>query len=77
MKTLMLAVEITVKGVGTWDALARRALWDVGWTIRLYETVHHFFRYQSKIKCRTAQISWQTVFNLFKANNRVFTTDLE
>jgi hypothetical protein len=61
MKTLMLAVEIAVKRVGTWGALAQRGAWYVGSTLRLYESVQNFFRYPSKIKCRTAQISWQTV----------------
>jgi hypothetical protein len=77
MKTLMLAEEIAAKRVGTWDALARRGAWDVGSTVRLYESVQHFFRYPSKIKCWTARISWQTVFNLFKAQNKVFATDLD
>ncbi len=35
MKTLILAVEIAVKRVGTWDAFARRGAWDVGSTVRL------------------------------------------
>jgi hypothetical protein len=77
MKTLMLAVEIAAKRVGTWDALAQRGTWDVGSTVRLYESVQHFFRYPSKIKCRTAQISWQTVFNHFRVHNKVFATDLD
>ena len=77
MKTLMLAVEIALKWVGTWDALARRGAWDVGLTVRLYESVQHFFRYPSKIKHRTAQISWQTVYNLFKEHNKVYATDLD
>jgi hypothetical protein len=77
MKMLMLAVEIAAKRVGTWDALAQRGAWDVGSTVRLYESVQHFFRYPSKVKCRTAQISWQTVFNLFRAHNKVFATDLD
>ncbi len=77
MKTLMLAVEIAVKRVGTWGALAQRVTWDVGSTVRLYESVQNFFRYPSKIKCRTAQISWQTVYNLFKEHNKVFATDLD
>jgi hypothetical protein len=47
MKTLMFAVEIAAKRVGTWDALARRGAWDVGLTVRLYESVQHFFRYPS------------------------------
>ncbi len=54
MKMLMLAVEIAAKRVGTWDALAQRGAWDVGSTVRLYASVKHFFRYPSKIKCRTA-----------------------
>ena len=77
MKTLMLAVEIAAKRVGTWDTLAQRGAWDVGSTVRLYESVQHFFRYPSKIKRRTAQISWQTVYNHFKEHNNVFATDLD
>ncbi len=76
MKTLMLAVEIAAKRVGTWDTFAQRGTWDVGSTVRLYVSVQHFFMYPSKIKCWTAQISWQTVFNLFKVHNKVFATDL-
>ena len=77
MKTLMLAVEIAAKRVGTWDAFARRGAWEVGSTVRLFESIHHFFRYPSKIKRRNAQISWQTVFNLFKLHGKVFATDLD
>jgi hypothetical protein len=44
MKMLMLAVEIAAKKVGTWDALAQRGAWDVGLTMRLYESVQHFIR---------------------------------
>jgi hypothetical protein len=77
MKMLLLAVEIAMKWVGTWVALAQRGAWDVGSTVRLYESVQHFFRYPSKIKHQTAQISWQTVFNLFRAHNKVFSTDLD
>jgi hypothetical protein len=77
MKMLMLAVEIAAKRVGTWDGLAQRGAWDVGSTVRLYESVKHFFRYPSKVKHRTAQISWQTVINLFRAHNKVFATDLD
>jgi len=76
MKTLML-VEIAAKRVGTWDAFARRGAWEVGSTVRLFESVHHFFWYPSKIKRRNAQISWQTVFNLFKSHGKVFATDLD
>ena len=77
MKILMLGVEIAAKRVGTWDQFARRGSWEVGSTVRLFESVHHFFDYPSKIKRRTAQISWQTVFNLFKANGRRFATDID
>jgi hypothetical protein len=77
MKTLMLVVEIAVKRVGTWGALAQRGAWDVGSTVRLYESVQHFFRYPSKIKHQTSQISWQTVYNLFIEHNKVFATDLD
>lgn len=77
MKALMLAVEIAAQRVGTWDALARRGSWDVGSTVSLFESVHHFFEYRSNNKCRTAHISWQTVYYLFKSNRKLFATDLE
>ncbi len=77
MKILMLGVEIAAKRVGTWDQFARRGSWEVGSTVRLFESVHHFFDYPSKIKCGTAHISWQTVYNLFRANGRRFATDIE
>ena len=73
----MLGVETTAKRVGTWDQFAWRGSWEVGLTVRIFESVHHFFDYPSKITCRTAQISWQTVFNLFKANGRRFATDIK
>jgi hypothetical protein len=77
MRMLILAVEIAEKRVGTWDALAQRGAWDVGSTVRLYESVQHFFMYPSKMKRWTTQISWQTVYNLFRVHNRVFATDLD
>ncbi len=77
MKILMLGVEIAAKHIGTWDQFARRGSWEVGPTVRLFESVHHFFEYPSKIKHQMAQISWQTVFNLFKANGRRFATDIK
>ena len=77
MKTLMNAVEIAAKRVGSWDGLARRGAWDVGSTVRLYESIHLFFQYPSKIKRRNAHISWQTVYNLYRAHGKVFATDLD
>ncbi len=77
MKILMLGVETAAKRVGTWDRFARRGSWDVGSAVRLFESVHHLFDYPSKIKRRTAQISWQTIFNLCRANGRRFATDIE
>ena len=77
MKILMLGAEIAAKRVGTWDQFAWRGSWKVGSTVRLFESVHHFFDYPSKIKRRTAHISWQAVFNLFRANGRRFATDIK
>jgi len=77
MKALMLAVEIAAQRVRTWDALARRGSWDVGSTVRLFESVHHFFEYRSNNKRWMAHISWQTVYYLFKSNRKLFATDLE
>ena len=64
MKLLMLGMEIAAKLVGTWDQFARKGLWEVVSTVRLFESVHHFFDYPLKTKHRMAHISWQTVFNL-------------
>ena len=77
MKTLMLAVEIAAERAGVWQCLSQRGSWNVGSTVRLYESVHCFFAYQSKMQRRNEQISWQTVYNLFKVNRKVFATDLE
>ena len=43
MKTLMLAVEIAAERAGVWQCLSQRGSWDVGLTVRLYESVHCFF----------------------------------
>jgi hypothetical protein len=77
MKALMLAVEVAAERAGVWQGLTRKGSWDVGLTVRLYESIHRFFTYRSKMKRRNEQISWQTVFNLFKANKKAFATDLE
>ena len=45
MKTLMLAVEIAAERAGVWQCLSQRGSWDVGSTVRLYESVHRFFTY--------------------------------
>ena len=79
MKKLMLEVEIAAKHLGTWNDLAQKqkGSWDVGLTARLYESVQHCFDYQSETRVhQKAQISWQTTFNLFKANKGKFATDL-
>ena len=36
-----------------------------------------FFAYQSKTKRWNKQISWKTVYNLFKRNRKVFAIDVE
>ena len=77
MKVLMLAVEIAAELAGVWQGLTQRGSWDVGSTVRLYESTHRFFAYRSKTKHRNEQISWQTVFNLFKTNRKVFAIDVE
>ena len=78
MKILMNGVEIAAKRVGTWERYARNGSWEPWSAVRLFETIHHFFDYPSKItKRRTAQISWQTVFNLYKKNGKIFATDIE
>ena len=80
MKLLMMAVETAAKSVGSWDGLApQKGPWNVGSTVRLFESVQHFFDYpsKSKVKRRTAQISWQTVYNLFKQNHKAFVMEVE
>ena len=77
MKTLLHAVEIAAKWVGSLNGLAWRCAWDVRLTVRLYESIHHFFWYPSKIKHCSSWISWQTVYNLFNVHDKVFATDLD
>jgi hypothetical protein len=80
MKKLMLAVEIAARHLGTWDDLAQgqKGAWDVGSTVRLYESVQHCFDYRSATMVRRkAQISWHTVYNLFNANKGKFAIDLQ
>ncbi len=78
MKIFMMGVEIAAKRVGTWERVARNGSWEVGSAVRLFESIHHFFDNPSKItKRRTAQLSWQTVFNLYKKNGKIFATDIE
>ncbi len=50
MKMLMLGVQIAAEQVGIWQSLVQQGSWDVGLTVRLYESTNHFFfRYPSKI----------------------------
>jgi len=77
MKILMKAVETAAERAGVWQGLAQRGSWDVGSTVRLYEFTHRFFAYRSKILRRNKQISWQTVYRLFKENRKVFAIDIE
>ncbi len=79
MKVLMLAVEmeIAAERAGVWQDLTQRGSWDVGSTVRLYDSTHRFFTYRSKTKRRNEQISWQTVYNLFKMNKKVLAIDVE
>jgi len=77
MKILMKAVETAAERAGVWQGLAQRGSWDVGSTVRLYEFTHRFFAYRSKILRRNEQISWQTVYRLFKENRKVFAIDIE
>jgi hypothetical protein len=77
MKLLMLAVKIAAEQAGVWATLAQRGSWEVGSTIRLYESVHSYFNYPSRMtQCRNTQISWLTVYNLYMAHKKVFATDL-
>mgnify|MGYP006199014275 CR=1 FL=1 len=67
MKILMAAVEIGAEQLGIWQD--QRGSWGVGYTVWLYESVNHLFKYPSKTSkiCWDEQISWQTVFNLYKS----------
>jgi hypothetical protein len=71
----MKAVERGARELGAWP-YQRVGEWDVGITVRLYERVNHLFRYPSKTSmiCRFEQISWQTIFNLYKKNGGRFAT---
>ena len=77
MKVLMKAVQIAGERAGVWQGLAQSGSWDVRLTERLYKNTHQFFAYKSKTLRRNEQISWQTVYNLFKANRKVFAIDIE
>lgn len=77
MRTLMLGVQRAAEREGVWQDLSQRGSWNVGRTVRLYESINHYFRYPAKIsQRRDEQISWMTVYFLYKQKNEVFAVDL-
>ena len=76
MRKLIGAVIVGAKREGVW--MEQRGAWDIGSTIRLFESVKHLFEYPTKNARihRTVQISWLTVYNLYVLNERKFATEL-
>jgi len=66
---MMVAIVSGVESKGRPGCVANPPLLVVGGA--------RFFAYQSKTKRRNKQISWQTVYNLFKTNRKVFAIDVE
>ncbi len=59
--------------MGVWWSFAQRGSWDVGSTVRLYKAVRPYFAYPSNTSlCRDEQISWNTVYNLYKKMTKNF-----
>jgi hypothetical protein len=61
-KLVVDAVIAGAKQEGAWRE--QRGAWDIGSTVRLFESVKHLFEYPTKTSTRTrrnAQISWVTV----------------
>jgi len=76
MKLLMSWVQLAAERAGVWRSFARRGSWDVGSTVRLYEAVRPYFAYPSNTSLRRdEQISWNTVYNLYKKNDKKFAVD--
>jgi hypothetical protein len=76
MRILIDAVIVGAKQEGVWRE--QRGAWDIGSTVRLFESVKHLFEYPTKsgqIR-RTVQISWLTVYNLYVKMGRKFATEL-
>ena len=77
MRMLMLGVQRAAEREWVWQDLTQRGSWDVGRTVRLYESINHYFRYPAKIsQHRDKQISWMTVYFLYEQNKKVFAVDL-
>ena len=65
MKVMMGAVIAGAQELGVWDA-GYCGAWDVPRAMRLYGQVQHLFHYLSLAStCRSDQISWRTVYNLY------------
>jgi hypothetical protein len=76
MKMLMSGVQMAAERAGIWRSLAQRGLWDVGLTVRLYEAVRPFTYLSNTSHCRDEQISWTTVYNLYKNHGKKIAMDL-
>jgi len=75
MRKLVDAVIVGAKQEGVWRE--QRGAWNIGSTVRLYESVKHLFDYPTKndrIR-RSAQISWLTVYNLYVGHGSKFATE--
>ena len=72
MKRLMKGVEDGASSLGVWTE--QNGAWDVPATVQLFENIKHLFNYptkNNKIR-RCKQISWITVYNLFKEHGYQF-----
>ena len=71
----MKAVEAGATDLSVWSG--QSGAWSVASTVRLYENIQHLFNYPNangKIR-RSDQISWITVYNLFKRHGSKFAID--
>ena len=77
MRKLVDAVIAGAKQEGAWRE--QRGAWDIGSTVRLFESVKHLFEYPTKSTRprRNAQISWVTVYNIYVKSGRKFATELD
>ncbi len=73
MKTLMLAVEIAAKRVGTWDAFARRGAWEVGF-LRVFTI---FFGIHQRSNIGMLRLAGRLCLTFFNLHSKVFATDLD
>ena len=79
-KLVVDAVIAGAKQEGAWRE--QRGAWDIGSTVRLFESVKHLFEYPTKTSTRTrrnAQISWvvSVYHNLYVKSGHKFVTELD